>query len=102
VEQIAHLAWTSERVTGFQPVTCDSHSQDGCAPLLSTGGAPLYQATILGDFQSRASSRMILKLAPLGSVPSRPPSRPEEGGGRWSASPARRASGLQPRVGRME
>jgi hypothetical protein len=67
VGEIAHLASTSERGTGFQPVICDTHSQDGCAPLVSTGGAPLYQASILGDFQRRASSQIILKLAPFGT-----------------------------------
>ncbi len=106
--QIAHLASMSESGTGFQPVTCCSHSQDGCAPLVSTGGAPLYQATILGDFQRRASSRMILKLAPLGSVPSRPPSRPEEGGGMGVGLPSPkgfrppaqgRPNGMRPTLG---
>ena len=69
--EIAHLASTSERGTGFQPVICDTHSQDGCAPLVSTGGAPLYQASLLGDFQRRASSQMILKLAPYGTARAR-------------------------------
>jgi hypothetical protein len=71
VGEIAHLASTSESGTGFQPVICDTHSQDGCAPLVSTGGAPLYQASILGDFQRTVSSQMVLKLAPFRIAPER-------------------------------
>jgi hypothetical protein len=52
---------SGESGTGFQPVICDSHSQDGCANLGSTGGARLSQASILGDFQRSVSSQMILK-----------------------------------------
>ena len=48
---------------------CDSHSQDGCATLGSTGGARLYQASILGDFQRRVSYQTILNLAPFGGIP---------------------------------
>jgi hypothetical protein len=49
--------------TGFQPVICDSHSQDGCATLGSAGGMSLCQASILGDLQRTVSSQMVLKLA---------------------------------------
>ncbi len=34
---IAHLAEMSEGGTGFQPVSCGSHSQDGCATLMTKG-----------------------------------------------------------------
>jgi hypothetical protein len=32
VREIAQGAATEERGTGFQPVICESHSQDGCTP----------------------------------------------------------------------
>jgi hypothetical protein len=63
-----------ERGTGFQPVICESHSQDGCAALGSTGGVNPCQASILGDLQRTVSSQMVLKFAPFGPVPRRRPS----------------------------
>ena len=60
VWEIAHLASRSEGGTGFQAVLCDSHSQDGCATLVSTDGTRISQRSPLGDFQRRVSSQTIL------------------------------------------
>ena len=75
VREIAHLASRSGEAwmilgtpfyhagfgkggTGFQPVTCDSHSQDGCATLVD--GTRRSQRPPFGDFQRRGSSQPML------------------------------------------
>ena len=75
--EIAHLASRSEGGTGFQPVTCGSHSQDGCATLKGQGrgnrGSRTAQArAVMGGIQPSllrappaVSSQMIIKVSAL-------------------------------------
>jgi hypothetical protein len=58
--EIAHCASTSESGTGFHPLICESQSQDGCATLVSTGGAPGARSPhdLLGFFHEHLDEQL--------------------------------------------
>jgi hypothetical protein len=60
VGKIAHLASMSKGGTGFQPVACGSHSQDGCATLRTQGSGKRGSLTA----QARAVMGGILPALP--------------------------------------